>query len=359
MSSQRLAAWLLVVLACLAGGFYARDLVSDVDAGGDVRDDAGRASLDLIVAGPDPFYQIVVSGAQAAARDYGADLRVHVPAGSPADQTSMLARIAAGGSDGVAISPLAPSTQSQVLSKLATKTHVVTYDNDAPQSLRHCYVGTNNLDAGRLCAKALKEAMPKGATLALFIGDAERENAILRRRGFIDGLFGGPPGGGQESYPLGQTVEAGDYRVVATYLDDQNPEKAAENAALALEEHPEIDCMVGLYGYNAPACLKALREKNKLADVTVIAFDEHEETLAGIAAGEIAATVVQNPYQYGFEAVRLLTSLHKRLDHAVPLAGSGSIFLPCRVLDQDSVVDYRERLKVRIGESEPLTPTDG
>jgi ribose transport system substrate-binding protein len=46
----------------------------------------------------------------------------------------------------------------------------------------------------------------------------------------------------------------------------------------------------------------------------IVGFDEDTVTLDGIARGEIVGTVVQDPFNYGYESVRLLAMLAKTGD---------------------------------------------
>ena len=48
----------------------------------------------------------------------------------------------------------------------------------------------SNYDAGRLCGKLVKEALPKGGKIMIFIGRLEQDNAKLRRQGVIDEIAG-------------------------------------------------------------------------------------------------------------------------------------------------------------------------
>ena len=110
--------------------------------------------------------------------------------------------------------------------------------------------------------------------------------------------------------------------------------------------------MVGLYGYNGPACLKVLKERKLLGEIKIVAFDEHEATLDGIANGEIYATAVQGTYEYGFESVRLLASLYNSNEHSVPLGGAGFVFLPCSVVTKENVAEHRAKLAERVSDKE-------
>ena len=69
---------------------------------------------------------------------------------------------------------------------IAGKTHLITHDSDAPASKRRCFVGVDNYACGRACGDLLREALPDGGKVALFVGRLEQENAQLRRQGVID-----------------------------------------------------------------------------------------------------------------------------------------------------------------------------
>ena len=79
--------------------------------------------------------------------------------------------------------------------------------------------------------------------------------------------------------------------------------RAKRNAADTLVKYPDIAGMVGLWAYNGPAILSAVKEAGKVGKVKIIAFDEDDETLAGIKEGAIHATVVQQPFEFGYQSM--------------------------------------------------------
>ncbi|MGI9427316.1 MAG: substrate-binding domain-containing protein, partial [Bythopirellula sp.] len=270
--------WILAVVALIAAFLYNRQKLSDHQT-------LTTPRIAFVVGGPDPFWQKAIDGAKQAALDHPVELKVIVPEGGGTNQTRQLLVLSPTEYEGVAISPLQPDKQGLTISQLASQVLVVTYDNDAPNTLRHCHVGTNNYVAGRQCGELIEQALPEGGTIALFVGDHERENAQLRRQGIVDVLKDETRTPGLDLDPIDGKIEAGKYTIVKTYLDESDPDKAKANAALALEEHPELNCMVALYGYNGPMCLQALKAADKLGQVRVVAFDDHEETLAGVEQG--------------------------------------------------------------------------
>lgn len=352
MTEKRSSLFWLAILLCLvvAASVYYSSLETTNGAG--ESHESMRPRLVLIVGGSDAFWKEVIVGAELAAKDYGADLKVIEPDGTGADQTTALVKINAKDCDGLAISPLVPNSQSRIISNLATQIKVVTYDNDAANSLRHLYVGTNNVLAGQLAADLVKRALPEGGQIAIFVGDNERQNARDRRQSMINALrrqsYRGPTLEGEEAETLTEPIEADKFTIVATYLDQSDPQKALANSKQALQDNPTLAGMVALYGYNGPACLEALRDADKLDRVKLIAFDNHEATLAGVAEGSIEGTVVQDPYLYGYESIDALCRLCRGKPATIPVPGAGSIALACAVVDKENLSQYRENLSQRM-----------
>ena len=108
--------------------------------------------------------------------------------------------------------------------------------------------------------------------------------------------------------------------------------------------------MVGLFAYNPPLILEALKGAGKLGKVKVIAFDEDAETLDGIKAGTVEGTIVQNPYMYGFKSVEVLDALSKG-DRSV-LPKNGMIDIPARTITKGNVDAFRKDLNEKLGKSD-------
>ena len=100
--------------------------------------------------------------------------------------------------------------------------------------------------------------------------------------------------------------------------DQFDKAKAKANVEDAVARNPDIAGMVGLFGYNPPLILEGLDRVGKLGKIKVMAFDEDEGTLQGVKDGNVVATVVQNPYQYGYESIHVLNELHKGNKSIIP-----------------------------------------
>ncbi len=268
---------------------------------------ASSARIALVTADGDPYWDVVILGAQEAAKRSGAKLDVIKASGTTADQTKLLTSLT--GYDAVAVSPVDGKKQGVLLQELARQMHLVTIDSDSTVSDRLCFVGTDNYTAGRKCGRLVKQALPDGGTIAIAVGPLDKENGRDRRQGLIDELLDRDFFTERRIDPVEGLIGDGPYRIVATAVDETTPETAQANAAALLEAHKDLNMIVGIYAYNAPAALAAITEAERTNGVQVIGFDDDEATLAGIEAGTVFGTVAQDQYNYGYDAVRLLSDV--------------------------------------------------
>ncbi len=314
---------------------------------GQGRDGASdRPTVGFLTNGIASFWVIAEKGARDAAAEFDVDVAVMMPPDGVAGQKRMAQDLLARGVDGIAISPSDPKNQAGLLAEIAAKTNLITHDSDAPESDRLVYVGMDNYEAGRMCGQLLKKAMPEGGSVILFIGLLGQLNADLRRQGVIDELL-------DRSFdptrrdPVDVILEGDTYTILDTRVDQFDFARAKAQAEDALARYPDLDAMVGLFVYNPPQILDAVRKANKLDQITIVAFDEADDTLQAIKDGAMAGTVVQNPYRYGYESVRVLAAL-ARGDRSV-LPESQLIDIPAREITAENVDAFWADLKALMG----------
>ena len=233
------------------------------------------------------FWSFARAGCDAAAQELGdvdVDFRI-TQDGSSATQRQILDDLCAKGTDGIAVSVNDPDNQTDFLNKIAGQTLLVCCDSDAANSKRVAYIGTDNEAAGEQAGALIKEALPNGGKIMLFVGHSDSQNAVERSGGIKKAL-------------AGSNIEIIDIRT-----DDTDAARAQKNAEDTLVKYPDIACLVGLWNYNGPAILNAVRGAGKTGAVKIVCFDDEEDTLAGIASGDIYGTVVQNPFEFGKQSV--------------------------------------------------------
>ena len=305
------------------------------------------ANYAFITNGVADFWTLAAAGANKAGEDLGVGVEVITPESMTA-QTRRIEDLLTRGTHGIAISPINSANQADVLNKAASQTNVITQDSDAPDSNRLAYIGMGNYEAGLLCGQTLRKAMPDGGKVMIFVGRADQDNAVHRRRGFIDALLERKPDPNRND-PPGDEVksEDGKFTVVGTMTDQFDRAKAKANVEDAVTAHPDIAGMVGLFGYNPPCIIEGLDRTNKLGKVKVVGFDEDFATLQAVQDGNLVATIVQNPYEYGYQSIKMLNELHKGNKSVVP--ESKFVDIPARVIDQSNVEPFWQEVKDRLG----------
>ncbi|MCC6796731.1 MAG: sugar-binding protein [Candidatus Hydrogenedentes bacterium] len=276
------------------------------------------------------FWAIAEAGTKKAAAELGCEVLFRRPAtGTAQEQQQIMEDLIVNGVSGIAVSPNDPQNWTETLNGFAKQVNVITQDSDAPESQRLCYLGTNNYDAGKAAGELIKKVLPDGGKIMLFVGRIDAQNAQDRRKGIEDTLAGS------------------NITILGTRTDETDRAKAIANVQDTLVTNPDVACLVGLWSYNGPAILNGVRDSGKLGQVKIVAFDEEPETLQGITDGHIEGTIVQQPYEFGYQSVKLLAQLAKGDKSSVP--ESKQIFIPVRTITKAEVDEFSKTLREQIG----------
>jgi ribose transport system substrate-binding protein len=276
------------------------------------------------------FWTIARAGTADAARELGnVEVDFRIPSsGGAAEQQQILDDLLAKGIDGIAASPIDPANQTDFLNKVAGQTLFITTDSDAPASKRVCYIGTDNTAAGVEAGKLIKEALPNGGKIMAFVGTLDAQNAKERYAGIKQEL-------------AGSKIEIIDVRT-----DETDRARAQKNVEDTLVKYPDVSCLVGLWSYNGPAILNAVKSANKVGAVKIVCFDEEAETLAGVAEGSIYGTIVQQPYEFGRQAI---TKMAQYLGGNKDALAGGKQIVPTLSIKKDGVAAFSAKLKKLLG----------
>lgn len=287
----------------------------------------GKTKIAFITNNTANFWVFARRGCEKAATelpDFEIDFRITSDA-TPAEQRRIIDDLLARGVKGIAISPVDPINQKPFIDELAGKIAVITCDSDIPGSKRKCYIGTDNVAAGRQAGDMIKEVLPEGGKIMLFVGKRDTQNAKERIQGIEEAI-------------AGTKIEIIDVRT-----DNVDQVRAKSNVADVLVTYPDLACCVGLWNYNGPAILNAVADAGKLGQVKIVCFDENEETLNGVRDGHIYGTVVQQPFEFGYRSMKVLADIIKGSDADVP--ADGMIIVPTIIIKKDNVVPFMERVQ--------------
>ena len=286
----------------------------------------GKFKLAFVTNNASDFWTIARRGCEQADGELpNVDVEFKIPSdGTAAEQRRIIDDLMAKGVSGIAISPVDPSNQTQMINDLAKQILVVTQDSDAPTSDRACYLGTDNRTAGSQAGELIKQALPQGGRIMVFVGKMDAENAQARYRGVRESL-------------LGSNIEIIDVRT-----DDTDIVRAKANAADTLVKYPDVAALVGLWAYNGPAILSAVKDAGKVGQVKIICFDEDDATLNGIKEGSIFGTVVQQPYEFGYQSVQLMAKVLAGDRSVIP--GDKLKIIPTLIIKRDTVEEFTRKI---------------
>ena len=273
-----------------------------------------EVSFAYVTNGVDPFWDLCAAGVRIAEKEFGVSCEVLMPPKGVVDQKRMMETLLAKSIDGIAVSPVDAENQTPFLNEVAENTILITNDSDAPKSKRLVFIGTNNYKAGRALGGLVKKALPDGGEVMLFVGRLEQLNARQRRQGVIDELLGRPEQAlEQVNYdPVDSTnltAEGSKYNILDTRTDNFDKARAKSNAEDAIAKYKDLKCMVGLFAYNSPSCIDAIKEADKLGSIKICGFDEQDALLQAITDGHAYGTISQQPWEYGYESIKMLKKI--------------------------------------------------
>lgn len=286
-----------------------------------------KATLAFVTNNASAFWTIARKGtekAQAELPNFTIDFQIPSD-GTAAEQKRILDDLVAKGVKGIAVSPVDPKNQTADLDALAEKATLFCQDSDAPDSKRACYVGTDNVAAGEMAGEEVKKALPNGGKIMVFVGKADAQNAKERFEGLNKAL-------------AGSKVQIIDLRT-----DDTDRVRAKQNVADTLVKYPDIAGLVGLWSYNGPAIASAVSEAGKTGKVQIVCFDEETDTLAGLKSGLIFSTIVQQPFEFGYQSMKMLAEVVGGDSSHIP--ADKRVIIPTKVIDKSNVAEFETNLK--------------
>jgi ribose transport system substrate-binding protein len=242
------------------------------------------------------FWQTVNAGAQAAGKEEHADVKFDGPSKETdhAEQINMVQNYVTSGVKGIVLA----ATDSEALVRpvqdaIAKGVQVVTIDSGLSKDKdpSYCYIATDNVEGGKQAAIALaKEIGDKGTVgiLGFLKGAASNDD---RLKGFTDEMKAHHP----------------NIKVAEPLYDDSDAAKALDAATtLVTANH---DDLVGIFAANEPGGVGAgnyIKQAGKAGKIKLVAFDSSEDEIKDLQSGLIQALIVQDPYQMGYQGVKVV-----------------------------------------------------
>ena len=279
---------------------------------------SGRTRIVLLNNTDSPFWDAARAGIAKAAEDLklaDAGFTAGMDTNDGTDQGQIEKLRQYGTQNDIAAVVISPTSASNPavadeLKKLKAKGIIIgTFDSDLDEkfrSIREFYVGTDNVQGGKVLGTAAKNLKPEGGEYVQFVGLDSQLNAIQRMDGFSEAV-------GEK------------FKQVARRTDDGDRARARDNVRQSIDQNPNLSFLVGIWSYNAPAIVDVVKERNARDKFKIVTFDAEQLAIQQLSEGMIDAMVVQNPFGMGYESVRYcfakMTKDEKTLKEMFPEMG--------------------------------------
>jgi ribose transport system substrate-binding protein len=170
---------------------------------------------------------------------------------------------------------------------------VITMDSDAPDSQRLYFIGTNNLEAGRLGGERVAAEL-NGKGNVVFFTMPGQPNLVERLKGYKDVL---------SNYPGIKIVEVFDMKGQSTAAMDKAQEYLARTGPA------KINAYISLESSSGKDVAEAFK-RTKPEGAILMGMDVDQATLELVKDGTISATISQKPFTMAFLGLKALDDIH-------------------------------------------------
>lgn len=259
----------------------------------------------ILNAEDNPFYKDVITGIQEKTReieDFGFEILLKMT--KCYDIEEQLRRIDELVNEGIGGLILSPINSEEIANRLnQLEVPIITINTDIENVPTLCYVGSDYMGAGHLAANIFG-ITGQSHKVGLVAGNKLILGHSMRIEGFKKVIE-------QEHF---------DIEVVGMYENDDTDIKSYLVTKEMIETNPELTgiffCAGGIEGG-----LKAVEDCGLLKKVMIITVDTIDVVKENLALGNIAATICQEPFKQGYEALKImfefLMSNQKPLQHHV------------------------------------------
>lgn len=258
------------------------------------------ASQDILVSFSDlsqPFFVAMRRDLEDEAKKLGVKVQVLDGQNNSSKQGADLAVAGVQGIGAVIVAPADSRALASSVDDLAADGVIVVSVDRHIEGAKHPvpHFGADNVAGGRAMADWVVKTYPKGARVVVITNDPGSSSSIERVKGIHDGLAAG----------------GAVYKIVAEQTGNSKRDQAltvTQNVLTSLgAQHPDV--ILCLNDDMAMGALEAIHGAGFTSkQIAVVGFDAIPEALAHIKAGDMAATVEQNPGEQIRTALRAVVA---------------------------------------------------
>lgn len=257
---------------------------------------AGDITIMVNMKGPgagNPFWAAVEAGAKAKGEELGITVNVMSPPqeSDVASQISQVEDALAQGVSGIAIAVTDPDALTPGLEKAIAAGVPVVYVDTKGNMEGVTFIGTNNQEGAKLAADYICANVEAGSEVAILQGLITQSTGQARATGSKEGLT------------------ACGLNVVAEQPANWDRAEAVTVMENILTGNPNIKAVFASNDNMALGAVEAIKNAGLGGTIMVVGFDANPDAAAAVLAGDMAATVAQNPTNMGALGVESVLKL--------------------------------------------------
>ena len=286
---------LLVALLLVACGGDAEDPTVEPEAAPTEEEAAPATEEPTVDEGPftlglslstlnNPFFVTLGDGAEAAAEEAGVELIVVDAQNDPSQEATNIEDLIQRGVDALLINPtdadaIVPSIQKANEAGIP----VFTVDRSASGGEVVSHIASDNVAGGRMAAEFLCEAIGGSGNVVELEGIAGTSAARDRGQGFNDYM----------------SAECADAEIVARQTANFDRAEGLSVFENILQAEPDIDAVFAHNDEMILGAIEAAKAAGRAEEIVFVGFDAVDDAVAAVEAGELAATIAQQPAVMG------------------------------------------------------------
>jgi len=242
-----------------------------------------------------PYWQSAHAGFTKAAAQYGVTEFMHGPDSfNPSVEVDEFRSAVAKRPAGILVSVADPRLMGPAINEaIAAGIPVITMDSDAPDTQRLYFIGTHNLEAGRLGGERVAAELNGKGNVVFFTMPAQ-PNLEERLKGYKD-VFA--------NFPGIKIVEVFDMKGESGTAMDKAREYLARTGPA------KISAYICLESSSGKDVAQAFKRSNAQGSM-LMAMDVDQATLMLVKDGTISATISQKPFTMAFLGLKALDDIH-------------------------------------------------
>jgi ribose transport system substrate-binding protein len=303
-------------------------LLGACGGGGGGQGGAESYRLTLIVGlTGDEFYTTMECGAQAAARELGAELTVQGPEEfSAAEQTPILNAAIQANPDAILIAPTDRTAMvAPIQSAVNQDIPVVLVDTTIEkEEIALAQISSDNIEGGKQAGEALAREIGEEGKVMVISVTPGISTTDQRKQGFEEAI---------KKYP--------NIEYLGTEYCNDDPVKAASITTSTLQSNPDLKGIFGANVFSGQGAGTGVRQTGKKDQVSVVAFDASPTQVEDLRRGNVDVLIAQHPNDIGDRGVRIAVDyLETEKEPASKQITTGFTTVTRENLDKPEVQEY-------------------